>query len=67
MDFTLTPARVLTTCESCKRPVELECGGFAGPTGYPTYNEFSCPHCRKISRARTSGAILAVHKGAGEA
>ena len=62
MRFLSTPVRVQGTCENCHKPVDLECEGFAGPAGYATYNEFTCPHCGKITRARTPGAIIAAHR-----
>ena len=62
MNFSVIPARVHAACENCHRAVEIDCEGFAGPAGYMTYNELTCPHCGKITRARTPGAILAVRK-----
>ena len=45
-------------CESCARAVELECEGIAGMAGYETYNEYVCPHCRKLNRVRTPGSVI---------
>jgi hypothetical protein len=58
MNYSLTSVRVRTTCDSCHRAVELECEGIAGVAGYQTYNEYVCPNCRKLSRARTPGQII---------
>jgi len=45
-------------CASCLGAVELVCEGLPGFWGYPTYNEFFCPHCKKQDHALTSGAIV---------
>lgn len=58
MTYSLTPLRVRTLCTSCDGVVELECEGIAGMAGYETYNEYVCPHCRKLNRARTPGRIV---------
>jgi hypothetical protein len=52
--------RVDVACESCRKRVALECEGIAGMAGYETYNEYICPHCRKLSRARTPGSVISV-------
>jgi hypothetical protein len=62
VNFSPTPTRVRVTCENCQKPIELDCEGLAGPAGYETYNEFFCPHCNGLCRARTPGTILTVHK-----
>jgi hypothetical protein len=56
---TLVPVRLIVACESCKRPVELECEGIAGVAGYETFQEYFCPYCRKVNRPRTPGHIIA--------
>jgi hypothetical protein len=60
MNYSPTPVRLRTTCESCHRALELECEGIAGMAGYETYNEYVCPHCRKLNRARTPGQVISV-------
>jgi hypothetical protein len=50
-------------CESCKKPVALTTVGLAGVASYPTYNQFFCPHCRKLNTAKTDGSIATVDKG----
>jgi len=60
MNYSPTPVRLRTTCESCHRALELECEGIAGMAGYETYNEYVCPHCRKLNRARTPGLVISV-------
>ena len=59
VNYSPSPRRVAVTCDSCRRDVELQCAGIAGTAGYETYNEYFCPHCRKLNRARTPGRILA--------
>ena len=58
VNYSRTSIRVRTTCESCHRALELECEGIAGMAGYETYNEYVCPRCRKLSRARTPGRVI---------
>ena len=58
VNYSRTAVRVRTTCESCHRALELECEGIAGMAGYETYNEYVCPRCRKLSRARTPGQVI---------
>ena len=58
LKYSLTTVRVHTTCDSCNKPVALECEGIAGVAGYETYNEYVCPHCRKLNRARTPGQVI---------
>lgn len=52
-------ASALVYCTSCARPVQLDLEGTSGVAGYDTYNEFFCPHCRKLNQPRTAGRILA--------
>jgi hypothetical protein len=54
------PIRVVVQCESCRRAVELECEGISGVAGYETFNEYLCPHCRKLNRPRTPGHIISI-------
>jgi hypothetical protein len=56
----LSPVRIVVSCTSCTRPVELELEGTLGVAGYDTFNPFHCPHCRKLNQPRTAGHILAV-------
>ena len=58
LKYSRTSVRVRTTCDSCHRALELECDGMAGMAGYETYNEYVCPYCRKLSRARTPGQVV---------
>jgi len=58
MNYSPISVSVRTTCESCHRPLELECEGIAGVAGYETYNEYVCPLCRKLNRARTPGQVI---------
>jgi hypothetical protein len=67
VNFSPTPTRLQVTCDNCRKPIDLDCEGLAGPAGYATYNEFDCPHCGKLCRARTPGAIIAVTKSAARA
>ena len=46
-------------CASCDGAVELECDGLPGFWGYRTYNEYFCPHCRKLNHVLSSGAVVA--------
>jgi len=65
MNFdTPVPVRTLVLCTSCGRPVQLELAGTSGVAGYDTYNEFLCPHCRKVNFPRTAGRILAARVAA---
>jgi hypothetical protein len=57
---TALPLRMLVHCDSCRRPVELDCEGISGVAGYETFNEYFCPHCRKLNRPRTPGHILSI-------
>jgi hypothetical protein len=54
------PAHVnlLVQCAHCRGAVELECVGLSGFWGHRTYNEYSCPHCRKQNHERTAGTIV---------
>lgn len=38
----------------------LKCEGLHGVAGYPIYNQFNCPHCRKQMAARTPGHIVSI-------
>jgi hypothetical protein len=58
LKYSLTSVRVRTICESCHRALELECEGIAGMAGYETYNEYVCPLCRKLNRAKTPGRVI---------
>lgn len=60
VNATSSPVRVVVQCDSCKRPVELECEGLSGVAGYEIYQEYLCPYCRKVNRPRTPGHILLV-------
>jgi hypothetical protein len=53
-------AHVITRsrCAHCGSAVELECEGLPGFWGYPTYNEYFCPHCRKQNHTRSTGAVI---------
>ncbi len=55
------PTRLEVHCTSCTRAVELECEGISGVSGYETYNEYFCPHCRKLNQPKTPGHIIAAH------
>jgi hypothetical protein len=57
---TALPIRMLVHCDSCRGAVELDCEGISGVAGYETFNEYSCPHCRKLNRPRTPGHILSI-------
>jgi hypothetical protein len=62
MSIALTAAAhvdVRATCASCGREARLECEGLPGFWGYPTFNEYFCPHCRARNYVRSSGAIVA--------
>jgi hypothetical protein len=39
----LSPVRIVVSCTSCNRPVELELEGTLGVAGYDTFNPFHCP------------------------
>ena len=60
VNSTLAPIRLLVHCESCRRAVDLECEGLSGVAGYETFNEYFCPHCRKLNRPRTPGHIISI-------
>ena len=51
-------------CAHCHSVVELECEGVHAYLGYHTFNEFTCPVCRKLNRPRTPGGIVTVRKAA---
>jgi len=38
----------------------LKCEGLAGVAGYPIFNKYFCPHCRKDNTALTPGHIISV-------
>jgi phage FluMu protein Com len=59
----MLPVLLEVRCESCEGVVELACEGLSGTVMYQTYNEFLCPHCRKLNRARTPGHIISVSPG----
>lgn len=65
VNYSLQPRRVEVSCSSCRRPVALQCAGIAGVAGYETYNEYVCPHCRKLNRARTPGRVISARSAAG--
>lgn len=48
------------SCASCGSALELECEGLQGFYGYPTYNEYFCPRCRKQNHVRSPGAVVTV-------
>ena len=54
-------------CETCHKPVELECKGFDGFWGYKSYNEYTCPHCEKRNVALCSGTIVSARGAMGVA
>jgi hypothetical protein len=58
------PVIVSIHCAHCHAAIELECEGLPVYPGYYTFNEFTCPHCRKLNHPRTPGAIVAVRKAA---
>ena len=45
-------------CAHCQGQVELECEGLQGFWGYNTFNEYSCPHCRKQNNQLSSGPVV---------
>lgn len=51
---------VTVTCASCGASVVLKCEGLAGVAGYPIFEHFDCPHCRKDNVAKTPGHIISV-------
>jgi hypothetical protein len=51
---------IRVTCPSCQGAVELECRGLDCFRVYETYNEYTCPLCRKQGHQRSPGAILSV-------
>jgi predicted RNA-binding Zn-ribbon protein involved in translation (DUF1610 family) len=57
MNYSLAAVRVRRLCDICHRTNDLDCAGIAGVAGYETYNEYVCPHCGKLTRARTPGRI----------
>jgi hypothetical protein len=61
MNFDAPPiVSIVTPCQNCRRSLTLEIERPIGPAAYDTYNEFWCPHCRKLNRERTPGRILSV-------
>lgn len=56
---------VRARCASCDRPVELECKGLDGFWGYQSYNEYSCPHCKKRNVALCPGTIVSARGAMG--
>jgi hypothetical protein len=57
---------VRVACTSCNGAVELECKGFPGFWGYPSFFEYLCPHCGKQNHAKTSGTIVSAMAVAGQ-
>lgn len=61
------PVIVRAHCASCHKPVDLACKGYDGFWGYPSYNEYICPHCEKRNVALSAGTILSARGAVGVA
>jgi len=60
--YTRAPVSIRITCDSCGSALQFLCEGVAGVAGYDTYNEYVCPACDKLGRARTPGPITSVRR-----